>query len=72
MLSPMRTTVAAALAFLALTPAAKAWTWPASGPLLQAFRYGSDPYAAGQHRGIDVGGDAGAPVAAPRAGFVSS
>ena len=63
--------VAAAVAFLALASPAKAWTWPASGPILQAFRYGSDPYAAGQHRGIDVGGDAGAPVAAPRSGVVS-
>ena len=71
MLSPLRTTFAAAVAFLALASPAKAWTWPASGPVLQAFRYGSDPYASGQHRGIDVGGDAGAPVAAPRSGVVS-
>ena len=71
MLSPLRTTCAAAVAFLALASPAKAWTWPASGPVLQAFRYGSDPYAPGQHRGIDVGGDAGAPVAAPRSGVVS-
>ena len=71
MLSPLRTTVAAAVGFLVLASPAKAWTWPASGPVLQAFRYGSDPYAAGQHRGIDVGGDAGAPVAAPRTGVVS-
>ena len=71
MLSPLRTTCAAAVAFLALASPAKAWTWPASGPVLQAFRYGSDPYAPGQHRGIDVGGDTGAPVAAPRSGVVS-
>jgi hypothetical protein len=71
MLSPLRTTVAAAVGFLVLASPAKAWTWPASGPVLQAFRYGSDPYAAGQHRGIDVGEDAGAPVAAPRTGVVS-
>jgi len=71
MLSPLRTSVVASLVFLALAPVARAWTWPASGPLLQEFHYGSDPYAAGQHRGIDVGGAAGAPVAAPRAGVVA-
>src|SRR5262245_32833562 len=71
MLSPLRTTVAAALVVLALAPSAHAWTWPAPGPVLAAFRYGNDPYAAGQHRGVDLGGDAGAAVVAPRAGAVS-
>src|SRR5262249_58763518 len=68
---PLLRTVGITLAFLVLVPTAQAWTWPASGPVLQEFDLGTDPYAAGQHRGIDVGGAAGAPVLAPRAGTVS-
>src|SRR4051794_15840441 len=71
MFSPLRTGLLAALLFLVLAPAARAWTWPASGPVLEPFRLGNDPYAGGQHRGIDVAGAAGSPVAAPRAGTVS-
>ena len=43
------------------------------GPVLQPFVYDeSDPYAAGQHRGIDIGADAaGETVIAPAAGSVS-
>ncbi len=59
------------LAFLAGAPPAHAWTWPASGPVLQHFSYDGDPYAAGQHRGVDVGGAAGEPVLAPAAGSVT-
>jgi hypothetical protein len=50
---------------------ALAWTWPVDGPVLRPFVLGDDPYAAGQHRGIDVGATAGAPVRAPAAGTVS-
>jgi len=59
------------LAFLAGASPAHAWTWPASGPVLQHFSYDGDPYAAGQHRGVDVGGVAGEPVLAPAAGSVT-
>ncbi|HLM33166.1 MAG TPA: peptidoglycan DD-metalloendopeptidase family protein, partial [Gaiellaceae bacterium] len=59
------------LAFLAGASPAHAWTWPASGPVLQHFGYGGEPYAAGQHRGADVGGSAGEPVLAPAAGSVT-
>src|SRR5262249_1292475 len=65
------TIAVAAVVFLALVPAAHAWTWPATGPVLATFRYGNDPYAAGQHRGIDVGAETAAAVAAPRGGVVS-
>ncbi len=43
------------------------------GPVLQAFSYDeAHPYAAGQHRGIDISADAaGQTVAAPAAGTVS-
>ncbi len=50
---------------------AHAWTWPADGPVLQTFRFGGDPYAAGHHRGIDIGGETGAPVRAPASGRVT-
>ena len=59
---------------LALTFAgpARAWTWPASGPVLLPFTFDpSHPYTAGQHRGIDVGGTAGEVVHAPAAGVVT-
>ncbi len=59
------------LATLVCAPPALAWTWPQDGPVLQPFVLGGDPYAAGQHRGIDVAGPAGAPVRAPTAGTVS-
>ncbi|MDQ3858968.1 MAG: M23 family metallopeptidase, partial [Actinomycetota bacterium] len=52
-------------------PPAAAWTWPTDGPVLQTFRLGDDPYAAGQHRGIDVGGRSGARARAPAAGRVT-
>ena len=60
------------LAALLLAPGASAWTWPAGGPVLQPFLFDpSHPYAAGQHRGIDLGGAEGSPVLAPAAGTVS-
>ncbi len=54
-----------------MTPAAAAWTWPVSGEVLRPFALGSDPYAGGQHRGVDIGAELGASVAAPAAGTVS-
>ncbi len=59
------------LATLVCAPPALAWTWPQDGPVLQPFILGGDPYAAGQHRGIDVAGPPGAAVRAPTAGTVS-
>ncbi|MBA2615831.1 MAG: M23 family metallopeptidase, partial [Actinobacteria bacterium] len=59
------------VASLAGAPTAPAWTWPADGPVLQAFQFGKNPYEAGQHRGLDVGGLAGAPVGAPASGTVT-
>ena len=50
---------------------ALAWTWPVDGPVLRQFDFGSNPYAAGQHRGIDIGAAGGAPVRAPASGRVS-
>src|SRR5690349_19727141 len=63
---------AATLAALLLAPIAHAWTWPADGSVLQPFVFDpAHPFAAGQHRGIDVGGDVGARVLAPAAGTVT-
>jgi hypothetical protein len=61
------------LVFLTWAPAASAWSWPVQGPVLQPFSYDeAHPYAAGQHRGVDIGADAtGATVVAPAAGTVS-
>src|SRR5215210_690927 len=57
--------------FLVAAPAAAGWSWPADGPVLRPFSLTADAYAAGQHRGIDVGVAVGEPVRAPAAGTVS-
>ena len=56
---------------LAAPATAGAWSWPADGAVLRPFNMGSDPYAGGQHRGIDIGGDTGSTVRAAAAGKVS-
>ncbi|MDX6426652.1 MAG: lipoprotein NlpD, partial [Gaiellaceae bacterium] len=67
-----RLLLAAVLAALLFAPAAQAWTWPAAGAVLQSFLFDpAHPYAAGQHRGIAIGGDPGTTVLAPAAGTVT-
>jgi hypothetical protein len=68
-----RRIVVPVLAFLVWTPVAHAWSWPVQGPVVQPFAYDeAHPYAAGQHRGIDIGADAaGETVLAPSDGTVS-
>ena len=61
----------ALLTLFVLAPPASAWTWPLHGDVLRPYSLGPDPYAAGQHRGVDVGGAAGEPVRAPASGTVS-
>jgi len=61
----------ALLVFLALTPSASAWAWPVEGPVLRPFVDGSDPYARGQHRGIDIGAPTGTDVRSAANGIVS-
>ncbi len=66
-----RLLVICSLAALAAPATADAWSWPVDGQLLRPFAFGSNPYAGGQHRGIDVGAPVGAVVRAPVAGTVS-
>src|SRR5438270_5418880 len=66
-----RALVVVLAAALVIVPTAGAWSWPVKGPVLQRFVLGDDPYAAGQHRGIDIGAAAGEPVLAPASGTVS-
>src|SRR3954469_19826386 len=63
-----RSLVVCLVVALCVAPAARAWSWPVGGPVLRPFVFGDDPYAGGQHRGIDVGGGAGETVRAPAAG----
>ena len=58
------------LATLLGAPPAHAWTWPVDGPVLRPFLFGDNPYAAGLHRGIDIGAVPGTLVRAPRAGLI--
>src|SRR3954452_13974014 len=67
-----RQLLAAGLVALVFVPVGRPWTWPASGAVLQPFLFDpAHPFAAGQHRGIEIGGDAGAAVLAPVAGIVT-
>lgn len=64
------TALVAVLVLPASAVAAGDWTWPVRGELLTAFRNGSDPYAAGQHRGIDIAAPVGTEVVAAVGGTV--
>jgi murein DD-endopeptidase MepM/ murein hydrolase activator NlpD len=46
------------------------WVWPVRGAVITPYRNGDDPYAAGQHRGIDIAATVGAQVVAATAGEV--
>src|SRR5438105_2613341 len=68
----MRRMVLLVVVLAGLVPAsAQAWSWPVQGKVLRPFAFGGDPYAGGQHRGIDVAGDLGTDVLAPASGSVS-
>jgi hypothetical protein len=55
----------------AATAAATDWSWPVRGDVVAPYRNGDDPYAAGQHRGVDIAAPVGTPVAAAAAGSVT-
>jgi hypothetical protein len=61
----------ATLHLLCGTALAAGWTWPVRGPVITPYRNGDDPYAAGQHRGIDVGAPVGSRVVAAVGGTVT-
>src|SRR5881227_1985195 len=67
--------ICALAATLVLLPsnalAAGGWTWPVQGPVLTPYRNGGDPYAAGQHRGIDIGAPVGTRVVAAAGGTIT-
>src|SRR2546429_2069789 len=50
--------------------AAGDWSWPVRGPVITAYQNGDDPYAAGQHRGIDISAPVGASVVAAAPGTI--
>jgi hypothetical protein len=61
----------AALSFMAAPATARAaWVWPVSGDVITPYRNGTDPYASGQHRGIDIAAPIGTPVVAAAGGDV--
>ena len=67
----MRRLVPVLVAFFALTQTAEAaWVWPVSGEVITPYRNGTDPYANGQHRGIDIAAPVGTSVAAAAGGDV--
>jgi hypothetical protein len=70
----MRFLLTPAVAFVALlapsAPARAEWIWPLRGQVITTYRNGDDPYAGGQHRGIDIAGPIGADVVAAADGEV--
>jgi hypothetical protein len=56
--------------FVPAAPADAAWTWPVKGDVITPYRNGTDPYASGQHRGIDIAAAVGTPVVAAAGGDV--
>jgi hypothetical protein len=50
--------------------AAGDWTWPVRGQVITQYRNGDDPYAAGQHRGIDIAAREGTEVVAATSGTI--
>jgi hypothetical protein len=66
--------LAALIAALTLSPTAAAatdWAWPVRGDVVTPYKNGDDPYASGQHRGIDIAAPVGARVAAATGGQVT-
>src|SRR5215218_6251269 len=68
---PLSAAIAIAIASLLVVPAASGWSWPVDGAVLRPYSLGPDTYAAGQHRGIDVGAAVRESVRAPAGGVVS-
>jgi Peptidase family M23 len=68
----VRALVIVVVLFVVAVPSAGAWTWPVTGPVLSGFSFDpAHPYAAGEHRGIDIGSPSGTVVLAPAGGEVT-
>jgi murein DD-endopeptidase MepM/ murein hydrolase activator NlpD len=63
--------LAATLQLLSGTSLASGWTWPIRGPVITPYLNGDDPYARGQHRGVDIAAPMGSRVVAATAGTVT-
>jgi hypothetical protein len=70
---PLLLTLLALLLTTGAAPASAAgsWSWPVRGDVITAYRNGPDPYARGQHRGIDIAAPVGRAVSAPVPGRVT-
>ena len=67
----MRRLILTFIAFFTLTsPADAEWVWPVSGEVITPYRNGTDPYATGQHRGIDIAAPVGTSLVAAAGGEV--
>jgi peptidase M23-like protein len=62
--------VVAISSLLVAAPARAAWRPPVGGPVTRGFDVGPDPFAAGRHRGADLGAAPGSVVHAPCGGEV--
>jgi hypothetical protein len=70
-IATLTTLIAACLAVPSNALASGDWTWPVAGQVVTEFHNGSDPYAAGQHRGVDIAAPSGARVVAATPGTVT-
>src|SRR4051794_5826123 len=61
----------ATLQLLSGAALAGGWTWPIRGPVITPYRNADDPYAAGQHRGVDIAAPVGSRVVAAASGTVT-
>ena len=62
--------VLTSLAALVPVAVAETWTWPVRGHVVTAYVNAGAPYAAGQHRGVDLSASTGTPVVAAAGGQV--
>jgi hypothetical protein len=63
--------LAALAAFPPSSAAAAEWRWPVHGEVITPYRNGDNPYASGQHRGIDITAPVGTAVEAATGGTVT-